>query len=651
MIVARFPPAAAWRPPAVCSLPRWAGAARVAVDTETRDPLLRELGPGVRRGAQIVGVSFAIDGGPPASYLPIGHEAGDNLPADLVLAYLREQAREFTGEIVGLNLPYDLDFLAQAGVVFRRARRFRDVGVAAVLINELHRSYSLESIAQRLGLPGKEERGLREAVAAYCLRGKVDLWRLPARYVGPYAEADAALPLTILRMQEAEIERQDLGQIWDLESRVLPVALKIRRRGVRIDFDALDRIERWAAEQEADFLTRVRGATGVDIPPADLLKKELTARALEAVGCRLPNTPTGQPKTDARTLGAVDHDVGRWLVRAKKFHKMRVDFAGSIRRHAVGGRIHATFRQLVGSTDDGTGTEGAAFGRFSSVDPNLQQQYSPEKEPEISARWREIFLPEDGARWAAADFSAQEPRMLVHYAEICGARGGREMADRYRGDPFLDLHQAAADLCGIPRKPAKIILLGLCYGMGGGKLCASLGYPTELWIPPGDSRAVVVAGDQGKALLRRFDEMVPFAREMANRAKAVAESRGWIRTLGGRVCHFPPLGAKDGFNWMEDGKPSGGFDWAHKALNRIIQGGSADQGKEALVAADDAGIFVQIPVHDELDGSVADDREAENLGNLMANAVRLRVPSVVDVETGGSWGGCRLLKRCVGDHL
>ena len=123
--LALFTPSSAWAAPDLNTLPSWKDARRVAIDTETRDPFLRELGPGVRRvGSYVVGYSFAIDGGP-SYYIPLRHLGGDNIEdPEQGWRYLRAQAADFAGEIVGQNLSYDLDYLAQNGVVFRRASAF-----------------------------------------------------------------------------------------------------------------------------------------------------------------------------------------------------------------------------------------------------------------------------------------------------------------------------------------------------------------------------------------------------------------------------------------------------------------------------------------------------------------------------------------------
>lgn len=624
-----------WRPPNLADLPDWRDAKRVAIDTETCDPQLRQLGPGVRRDGYVVGISFAIEDGP-AFYLPIRHESGDNLDPVNVWRYLKDQAADFTGTIVGMNLPYDLDYLAENGVVFRRAAWFRDVSVAAVLINELHNRYSLDDILQRAGLAGKDEGGLRRAAEAWGLDPKAELWKLPARHVGPYAIGDVTLPLQLLRRQERDIEAQELERVWDLESRVLPITVKLRRRGVRIDLDRLEQVRGWAHGREVELLGRVKHATGVEIRPEDIHKKKLVAQAIEHTGVKLPETPTGQPKMDRATLESIDHDVARWILRTRKYNKMRTTFAASMLRHLVNGRIHATFRQIKGGVDGQDDEKGVAFGRFSSTDPNLQQQYNPKKEPEISGMWRQIFLPEEGARWAAADFSSQEPRMAVHFACAAKCDGAEALAAKYRADPNFDLHQQTAELCrsafdalGIPREnhrsQAKIIFLGIAYGMGGAKLCRSLGLPTTWWTPRGEERAIEVAGDEGRQLLSGYDEMVPFMRQLSKKAIRRAERVGYVRTLSGRRCRF----------WQAR---DGSYDRAYKALNRIIQGSSADQGKQALVDADAAGFYVQIPVHDELDASVADRPEAERLAKVMEETVSLSVPFVVDVEIGPNWG-------------
>lgn len=638
----------AWTPPDLNALPSWAGAKRVAIDCETRDEDLKKLGPGAGRrpNSYITGISFAIEDGP-GGYLPIRHEGGDNLPVEAVLRYFRDQAKVFTGDIVGANLPYDLDFLAGDGIEFSRARFFRDIQIADPLICELHDSYSMQAIAQRWGFEGKNEAMLRAAASDYKIDPKKDMWKLPARFVGAYAEEDTRLPLNILRRQEREIDDQDLWRVYDLESRLLPVLTKLRRRGVRIDTDRLEQIERWAYAKEAEALARVRAATGVKIAVGDVWKPEALAPALEHIGIRLNKTSTGKPSIDKELLGSIDHPVADALERARKVNKLRTTFAGSVRDHMINGRIHCTFNQLRKQKDDEEGTAGAAYGRLSCQNPNLQQQ--PARD-DFAPMWRAIYLPEEGELWASNDYSQQEPRMAVHYAclarDLIGQHAWQSAIaarDAYRNDPNTDNHQMMADMAGIKRKDAKEIYLGLSYGMGGAKMCRKLGLPTMMAVrgprfqlfdvnsPEGKrlveegARRFEAAGPEGQRLLDTFDSKVPFVKKLAKACEARAKAVGYITTLSGRRCRFP----KD---------RDGNFDWTHKGLNRLIQGSSADQTKAAMVALDAAGFDMIIQVHDEIAFSIRDPKEGEAAAEIMRNCVPLELPSKVDVEVGPSWG-------------
>lgn len=627
-----FPIDSSWEMPT--HFPEWPEHGRVSLDTETHDPgIQQKLGIGVRRGGYIAGVSLAIEGGP-AMYLPINHGTGPNLDPDKVFEYLRQQAKVFKGEFVGMNLPYDLDYLAEAGVVFRNAV-FRDVGIAAVLIDERHRRYSLNHILTRAGLAPKDEGELYEAAARFGLDPKADMWKLPASAIARYAIADATRPLDLLRQQEAELESQNLREIWELESSVLPLAVKLRRRGIKINLDSLDKISSWALEQQQGYLDRIKHVTGVTIEAQHMDKKGPIAEALLAIGYRLPKTATGQPKTDEKTLNAIKHDVGKWIVRAKKFNKMRTTFAASMRKHEINGRIHATWKQLKGEDDTGSDEKGTPW-RWSCVEPNMTQQYSPEKEPEISAKWRTIFEPEDGCLWCAADYSAQEPRWIAQYAMMAEAQGGADLVRAYQENPRLDLHQRTADICGIERKPAKIIFLGKAYGMGGAKLCNSLGLPTQFWEPePG--KKIEVAGEEGRALIQKYDDMVPFMVELSDMASNRANAVGYVLTHDGRRCRFDkrktPLRVKRKGKWKTEY-----YHGLHKALNKVIQGSSAGQLKKAMVAADREGFYINGCFHDELGASVETRARGEELGEIMANVVQVDVPFIVDVELGDTWG-------------
>lgn len=218
------------RLPRLGDLPSWEGAARVSLDTETRDPQLKTLGCGARRDGYIVGISFAIDRNADGYaregfYLPVRHAGGGNYPdPSQVFAWLRHQAQRFRGDIVGANLQYDLDYLANEKVEFR-PHRFRDVQIAGALLLQPELTFkdgklservvplNLNALAERAGLPGKDESALRAWAEQRGLNPKADLWQAHASVVAPYAIQDAMLSLRLIHRQLREIAAQNLSLI------------------------------------------------------------------------------------------------------------------------------------------------------------------------------------------------------------------------------------------------------------------------------------------------------------------------------------------------------------------------------------------------------------------------------------------------------
>ena len=623
-----------WVATPVSELPSWRGVKRLSIDCETNDPHLHTTGPSVRTGGYVVGVSFAVEDGP-SHYLPVRHYLGGNLPAAEVWSYLRGEAAAFDGILVGANLNYDLDFLAEAGVVFPNIKQQRDVLIADPLIYELHNSYSLEAVALRHGLPGKDEDHLRKAAMHYGCDPKKDLWKLPAKHVGVYATADAVRPLQVLRRQETIIEDQNLWKVFRMECLLQPILLKMKRHGVLIDQSKLGEIARWSLLQEELQLKEIARLTGRRLKVGDVNKKGPLVPLLQSIGVVLGETPSGQPQIDKDALDHMDHPVAQCISRARKVNKLRTTFVASIERHMVNGRIHATFNQIFGEREQGD-LRGARYGRMSSTDPNMQQQ--PARD-DFAAMWRSIYIPDRKDQiWVSADYSQQEPRMLTHYAEKRNLPRAHEAAEAYRLDPRADNHDMMTllihpEMAGLDRKSAtfqkarkhaKNIFLGLCYGMGSAKLARSIGLPTK-WIELRNGRQMEVAGDEAQRVLDKFNAKVPYVPLMAKKCSEKAELCGYITTIGGRRCRFPR-------------KADGKFDWTHKALNRLIQGSSGDQTKMAVIALYDAALTPQLQVHDEVCGGYDSMEQARAVKEIMETCLPLSIPSRVDLEVGPSWG-------------
>jgi DNA polymerase I-like protein with 3'-5' exonuclease and polymerase domains len=448
----------------------------------------------------------------------------------------------------------------------------------------------------------------------------------------------------------------------------------MRRRGVRIDFDKLEQIKLWTLEQEKEAFSTIRHRTGIQINSGDVWKADALAPCLEALGVRLQRTKTGAPQIDKNLLGSIDDPVAEAILRARKVNKLRTTFAASIEKYAINGRIHCSFKQIIGETEEQEGAKGVRYGRLSAVDPNLQQQPSPDRDPEIAGEWRKIFIPEEGAIWGCNDYSQQEPRWTTHFASVMDFAKAREAARRYQDDPDTDNHDMmtrlihgdatvdkwfAEDPKGVykvHRGYSKNIFLGVCYGEGGPKLCRDIGKPTRWALITGwgrDKRTQFfenrweamsarmdagkgyvreMAGEEGQEILDQFNREVPYVDELSQAAMKRAEAFGYVRTIMGRRLHFLP-------------RDDGTYQDTHKALNRVIQGSSGDQTKLAIVELDRAGYYLQLQVHDETDGSYGTVAEAVAAGEIMTNCIKKYcdpwVPFKVDTETGPNWGSIK----------
>lgn len=646
-----FPPESSWKAPRLIDLPQdWNVSPRIGLDTETNDAKLTQLGNGARRGAYIAGISFALskDNG---HYLPLRHLGGDNMedPAK-ALEYIRYQAKHYRGEIVGAKIEYDLDHLAEAGIVFPNVSAFKDVQVLEPLLDELQYSYSLDNILKRHGLELKEEDLLREAASRFGLKKpKAEMWKLPARYVGHYAEIDAVRPLELLEKQEAIVEERGLHRVWKLEQQCTPILVAMRRRGVAIDLDHLAKVERWTVAEEMKAWGELQRETGVAIRVGDAMKAEVLSHALKAVGIETPWTVAVKPKPSITKdwLEALNHPAGKIIRRARQVSQIRTTFVNALREHAIirpdgEARIHCTFNQIVRQDDDAKETEGAAYGRLSCCDPNLQQQ--PARDPEIGPFWRKTYVPDKGKTWGSLDFSQQEPKLALHFAVLSGSRligsvahqSAEEAMARKWADPNSDDHDQFTkmvhgdDVVNDPkfkhyRNVNKNIYLGICYGMGEPKMCRQLNLPTMVIENERNGRRYEVAGPEGRAILDLINVKVPYVKATAKAVEKIAKARGYVLTLYGRQLHFP----KD---------HNGNYDFTHKAFNRVIQGSAADQTKAAMVALHNEGYELQLQVHDEFDLSLDSREQGERAAKIMRECVPLKVPSKVDVECGPSWG-------------
>jgi DNA polymerase I-like protein with 3'-5' exonuclease and polymerase domains len=615
--ISLFPSNVEWMAPEV--FPNLSTAKEIAIDLETCDPNMESMGPGwPRNDGFIVGYAVAVDGW--AGYFPIAHGGGGNLDKRRVERWMADVLATPADKIMH-NAAYDAGWLGAAG--FTINGRIYDTMLAAPLLDENRFSYSLNALGFDYLKEVKSEQGLKQAAADFGVHPKKELWKLPAMYVGEYAEQDAALTLKLWQHFKPLLRRDEVESIFELETNVLPVLIEMTRRGVRFNRSRCEELIDQLRKQENQLLDILRNTVGFGV---DIWAAKSIAAAFDKLSIPYSKTENGLPSFTKGFLDSCPHPIAKLIVEARETNKTHSTFLEPyLNFSAKTGRIHCHFNQL--RSDDG----GTVTGRLSAANPNLQQV--PARHEIIGPMVRGLFLPEEGELWASNDFSSQEPRLLVHYASLLDLPGAELMVDAYRNDPNTDFHQMVADMAGIKRKAAKTIGLGLMYGMGKNKLAAQLDLDVE----------------EASDLINKFHIKVPFLKGTVNAVMKRIEhpaAGGAIRTLLGRKCRFPLWEPMEwGVNKalpreqaiIEYGqriKRAG----TYKGLNRLIQGSAADQTKAGMVALHKAGFKLLLQVHDEVVISVKDRSEAEEAARIMATCVNLEVPSRCDVEVGPNWG-------------
>lgn len=628
------------------------GAKVISLDLETHDPNLSEKGIGCRRGdGYIVGVAVATEDWA-GEYYPIAHRNGPNLDKRGVLQWLRDNLAFFKGTITGANVNlYDGDWLQSQDIIAPFAKWW-DVQWAEALLDETALNYKLQTLGKKyLGI-GKTTDELKRLYGPDYIKRFREVHPGHAR---PYGLGDVQLPIQIMEPQRQELAAAGLTELFDVESRLTPFLLYLRRQGVRVDLNRIHGFHDLLTGKRTEALRLASEACGVHLTVDNFGKNAVLAHVFNKLKIDYPVTEKGTPSIKNKWLEKIDHPVGKFLAAANKYDKAHETFVtGYIDDYAIGDRVYGEFHPLRKADDDAGDDAGTETGRFSASHPNLQN--IPARDEELGPLLRSMFVPEPGGEWWSLDYSQIEYRYLVHFAVVNKCKGAKDAQEMYVKNPDVDFHQAVAELTGLKRKDAKNLNFGLVYGMGEQKLAESLGLLEKKMV---DGKWKMVPSQAALDIMKTYHGKAPFIKALYQLCGDRAFESGETRTILNRRRKFElyePCKYQKGvrsvpYPW-DKALETYGFDirrsMTHKALNSTLQGSAADQMKMAMVLAYEAGVFTStkdftcsITVHDELDGTIFPTPrglEAYNeTKHILMNAIDLEVPVLVGEGRGANW--------------
>lgn len=505
-------------------------------------------------------------------------------------------------------------------------------------------SYALEDLCRKYLGEGKEEPW--EELAAL-FGGKatknaqiMNLQRAPAALVRRYQDKDAVLAVRLWMHQEKVILNDGLQDIIAFEKKTFPTLARAAMRGVRVDAavaeQAMDELTVVIEEKQHQFEKTI-GVNGFNVNSPAQVKQLFEPKQLadgtwisNLNGSPLGKAKSGGPSLTADILDAMGDPIADSIVEIRSLIKTRDTFLGGhVLGHMVGERVYPTINQTAG--EDG----GTKSGRLSYQGPALHQ--IPNRNKKIAATVKRVFLPEHGQVWLSGDMNSFEVRVFAHLVSLYNDT----LQAVYAQNPKMDFHQWVADLMNIPRNAtkqgeanAKQINLSMIFNSGRGAIAHKLGLPWEWDQFETHSRITgkheVIRyrkpGPETIALIEEYHHKVPGVKTLADRAKHVSESRGYIKTLTGRR-----LRCVKGYK-------------SYKQSGLLIQATSADYNKMMWSSIEEGigeyGGTIILNTHDSFDTSVdpAHIRKSFKAMQAAASALPSRVPLIMDLNgIGRDW--------------
>jgi DNA polymerase I len=559
--------------------------------------------------AGLVGVALAGADGE-AFYVPVGHRYLD-APRQLDQATVLQQLRPlFEGRgprREAHNVKSDLILLRRFGwdpppVEF-------DTMLSSYLLDASRHSHALEAVARDVA--GVEVPAYSTVLGSGAR--SIPLSEIEVERASVLVCARVASVLAVRDRLEKRMTDDGLLPLFnDLELPLAYVLAEMETAGVRVDTDFLAALSREWEAQLARLTSEIHALAGKEFninSPRQL--GEILFDGLKLTpGRRTQRTRSFSTSVEVLEELAEEHELPRRILEYRSLQKLKSTYVDSLPGliNPDTKRVHTSFNQAV-----------AATGRLSSSDPNLQN--IPVR-TEQGRQIRRAFVTERGHVLLSADYSQIELRVLAH---LCGDPA---LVNAFRTGE--DIHRrTAAEVFGVMpglvndemRRRAKVVNFGIIYGMGAQRLAREQGIPLK----------------EAEGFIDAYFKRLPRVKDYIDATIAAVESEGRVRTLLGRVRHFPEIKGTDR-NARQQA--------LRAAVNTTIQGSAADLIKLAMVALarrlkeTGSGARMTLQVHDEL---VLEVPEAETttvspiVREVMEGVHPLLVPLVADLKMGPNW--------------
>lgn len=586
---------------------------KAAIDIETHDPHLKDWGPGsIRRDGFIIGIGC---------YCPDLEVDDFFKPGDLKI---RQILADPDITKIFHNGVYDLDWIMNGPDQIEVNGRCEDTMTRETLLDSYAFSYALDACCNRRGVEGKNKgQTIDEYWRQVGGKGKAveHLKDIPFGIVGKYCRQDCKATYELYEAQQPLLEKENLVNANDIECRLYPLLMDMRKNGFRLNMSELFKLSDQFSTEYEEGMTELEQKYGFAPESLSLNSAKDLEKIWRQEHLPITYTNTGKPSFAAAVLDDCQHPVAakikhlKGLIKTQSFFDSWVDLAQD-------GHLYASF--YPAKRDDA----GTVTGRWSSGNPNLQQV--PAREDKHGKEIRSLFIPEEGCYLGAFDYKQIEYRVFTHFASGEGAANAQR---QFNENPNTDYHQMTIDLMGWNdlgkegRHLAKNLNFGSIYGLGPRSFATKFKQNLLHNHPERDPDNLLPVA---QSLMNEYFRKVPFVKPTCNKIMQVGQTRGYVRTLSGRRQRMP----------LDQG--------AYKLINYLIQGSAADILKKGIVDAWDKGVFkvlkLHAQVHDEIVFSIPKTKEGyeacKTLYECMVNAYPTKIPLGVDTEIGNDWGHC-----------